>query len=118
VNPDKSQYDSMVTSERLYSAGTLDLFDKATKSGDRQEMIALLSRVDFSQDDAAGIADAVLSKRRSSFRISKWVIRALAAAVVLGIVAATASLPQHWPAFVVLLVAFLAAYRYGGGREW
>jgi len=101
----------MVTSERLYSAGILDLFDKATKSGDRQEMIKLLRSVDFSEADAAKIADATLSQRRSHIRFSKRIFQVLGGIIAVAILAAMVMLPQHWPILLFSLVTLLAAYR-------
>jgi hypothetical protein len=51
----------MTTNERLFVAGLLDLWDAAAIRRDRNRMIGLLCKVEFSDSEAARIADTVLS---------------------------------------------------------
>ena len=51
----------MTTNERLFTGGLLDEWDAAAKSRDRNSMIEILKRVEFTHDEAASIADRVLA---------------------------------------------------------
>ena len=53
------RFDGMTTNERLFEAGLLDVWDAAFARRDRDEMIALLVRVDLAEQ-AAWITDQAL----------------------------------------------------------
>jgi hypothetical protein len=55
-----TDYGGMTVNERLFAAGLMDEFDTAARKGDRAAMIKVLTTVELG-DEAAGIADAVLS---------------------------------------------------------
>jgi hypothetical protein len=50
----------MSVNERLFTAGLLDQFDDAVRAGDKDLMVALLSRVDL-ENDAKLIAEKILA---------------------------------------------------------
>jgi hypothetical protein len=51
----------MTVNERLYAAGLLDAFDSAVRRGDKDEVIALLRRVELSPEGARETADALFA---------------------------------------------------------
>ena len=58
--PPKEIYAAMTVNERLFVAGLLVQFDKATQTGNRAEMIELLRRVEIDIEESDRIVDAVL----------------------------------------------------------
>ena len=52
----------MTTNERLFSRGILDAFNDAFEAKERESMIELLMRADFSRGDAEWIADMKLKQ--------------------------------------------------------
>jgi hypothetical protein len=59
VNQEK--YGGMTTNERLFAAGLLDQFDRAARSRNRQEMVLLLTQVEFAVSEAEKITDTILA---------------------------------------------------------
>ena len=51
----------MTVNERLFTLGLLDEFDSLVRRGEREAMVALLTRVELSDSDAVACADWVLS---------------------------------------------------------
>ncbi|MGZ2411925.1 hypothetical protein ACUXST_001346 [Sphingomonas sp. F9_3S_D5_B_2] len=45
------KYDAMTVNERLFEAGLLDAYDVAVRSGDLNEIHAVLKQVDLRQDE-------------------------------------------------------------------
>lgn len=61
IKPDKSSYAAMTVNERLVMAGLIDEWDRAVNARNRNEMIAVLKRVDVEGADMT--ADKVLANR-------------------------------------------------------
>ena len=57
----KPKFAGMTVNERLVVAGLLQQWDKSVKARDRDEMIAILKRVDLPETESARIADSVLA---------------------------------------------------------
>ena len=50
----------MTVNERLFAAGTLEQFDKAGRTADRDTMLRLLVQVDIAEADARKTVDIIL----------------------------------------------------------
>jgi len=61
---DNGKYSGMTVNERLYEAGIMEEWDRATASRNRDRMIELLGKVELS-DQAEHIADSVLTDPRA-----------------------------------------------------
>jgi len=59
-NEPNQRYAGMTTNERLFVAGLLDKFDRATSQRNKQIMIQLLASVELG-DEAESITDTLLS---------------------------------------------------------
>ena len=55
-------FEGMTTNERLYSAGVIELWDRARAAGDRPEMIRLLMRVGFSKLSAESMTNSIAGR--------------------------------------------------------
>lgn len=55
---EKPDYAAMTVNERLYTAGLLEVFDRAARSRDRAQMIEILSKVEVGSPDTT--ADAII----------------------------------------------------------
>jgi hypothetical protein len=54
-------YGAMTVNERLFVAGTLDLFDSAARASDRDSMVKLLMQVEIEEKEARQIIETILS---------------------------------------------------------
>ncbi len=59
--PERGGYSGMTVNERLYDAGLLEEFDDALRRGDRDQLIAILTRVELDAEQSAWTADTVLA---------------------------------------------------------
>jgi len=51
----------MTINERLFTARLSDAFDRAAGARDRDGMIAILSQLELTMDEAASVADSILA---------------------------------------------------------
>lgn len=58
---DEPAYAGMTVNERLFAAGELSNFDRAALARDREEMIRVLIRVEFSASQAESTVSALLA---------------------------------------------------------
>ena len=56
-----AKYGGMTVGERLFTAGLLDSWRAAAEARNREEMIAILNRVELFGDRAATVADSILA---------------------------------------------------------
>jgi hypothetical protein len=60
LKPEHPNYAGMTVNERLFAAGTLEQFDKAARTADRDTMLRLLVQVDIAEADARKTVDTIL----------------------------------------------------------
>ena len=61
TRPTDQELGGMTVNERLFVCGLIDRWDAAVNSRKREEMIAVLREVAFTQDQAAETTDALLA---------------------------------------------------------
>ncbi len=58
---EEHKYDGMTVNERLFTANLLDAFDEAIRLANRERMIELLVKVEFSREAATRTTNSILS---------------------------------------------------------